>query len=139
MLRIGIVLSTEGGAFQKMLIPFKMRMASYFANGSMMYSWIHISDIARMHIHIMENKLSGIYNGSAPGVVSNTVLTIAIKNEKGSGYVLNPVPNFALRLAMGEMADVVLSGNNIDSQKIIGTGFRFEYPEIQGAIKQLLS
>lgn len=139
ILRIGIVLSTKGGALQKMLIPFKLGMASYFGNGSMKYSWIHIEDIARLHIYIMENNLAGIFNGTAPGVVSNKVLTRKIKEVKGGFSVRNPVPFFALKLAMGEMSAVVLTSNNISSQKIIDEGFTFIHPEIENALKDLLS
>jgi uncharacterized protein (TIGR01777 family) len=139
LVRIGIVLSTEGGALQKMLIPFKLGMASYFGNGSMKYSWVHIKDIARLHIFIMENNLQGIYNGTAPEVVSNKILTHTIKDVKGGLSIMNAVPTFALRLAMGEMADVVLSGNNVSSNKIIEAGFNFEFPRINEALKDLLN
>ena len=139
IVRIGIVLSTKGGSLQKMLIPFKFGMASYFGKGTMKYSWIHIEDIARLYIHIMENNLNGIYNGTAPKVVSNKTLIKNIKEVKGGLSIMNIVPSIALKLAMGEMADVVLTSNNISSQKIIDEGFTFNYPTIKQALENLLS
>lgn len=138
IVRIGIVLSKDGGAFEKMLIPFKMRMASYFGNGSMKQSWIHIADIAQIFIFIMENKLNGIYNATAPDVVSNKELTREIKEAKNGFYLMNAVPAPALRLAMGEMADVVLTSNNVSSDKLISAGFNFSFPTIKEAVKDLV-
>jgi uncharacterized protein (TIGR01777 family) len=130
IVRIGIVLSKDGGAFEKMLIPFKLRMASYFGNGKMKQSWVHITDIANVFIHIMENNLEGVYNATAPEVVSNKELTKQIKESKNGFYIMNSVPAPALRLAMGEMADVVLTSNNVSSNKLIHTGFKFDFPTI---------
>lgn len=139
LVRIGIVLSKDGGAFEKMLIPFKFRMASYFGDGSMNYSWIHIEDMAKIFIHIMEKNLEGTYNATAPQVVTNKELTREIKDAKKGFYLMNPVPTAALRLAMGEMADVVLTSNNVSSEKIIQSGYKFTYPDIKSAMKDLVS
>ncbi len=139
IVRIGIVLSKNGGAFEKMLMPFTFRLASYFGNGQMKYSWIHISDCARIFAHIVEQQLEGIYNAVAPEVVTNKDLTIRMKNHMNGFYLLNPVPSFALRMAMGEMADVVLTSNNVSSKKIQEENFTFEYPSVDTALKDLLA
>lgn len=140
IIRIGIVLSSDGGAFQKMMIPFQFRMASYFGDGSMFYSWIHIEDIARTFIHaITDDNIRGVYNGVAPEVVTNKVMIETIKNVKPGWHLLNPVPTAALRLAMGEMADVVLTSNRVRSEKLVKTGFEFKYPSLRPAIQVLLN
>lgn len=136
--RVGIVLSTDGGAFEKMLIPFKFRMASYFGDGSMKMSWIHIDDIARIFIHLMEKRMGGTFNAAAPEVVSNKELSKTIKEVKGGFYILNPVPAPALRIAMGEMADVVLTGTHVSVEKLVKTGFKFRFPRVNEAITDLL-
>ena len=83
IIRIGIVLSSKDGAFQKMLIPFKLGMASYFGNGAMNYSWIHIDDVSKLFIHILKNEnTQGIYNAVAPQVVSNKTLIQSIKKHR---------------------------------------------------------
>jgi uncharacterized protein (TIGR01777 family) len=139
IIRIGIALASDGGAFQKMMIPFQFRMASYFDDGSMYYSWIHIEDIARTFIHaVRQNDISGVFNGVAPEVVTNKKMVETIKDIKSGWYLLNPVPTAALRLAMGEMADVVLTSNRVQSEKIVKAGFEFKYPKLEPAIRALL-
>ena len=137
--RIGIVLAREGGAFQKMMLPFKGGLASYFGSGKMHYSWIHIKDIARLFILFMEDSsTTGIYNGTAPDVVTNKEMIQIIKDKKGGFSVLNSVPSFVLRFAMGEMADVVLTSNLVSSSKTLATGFEYTYPSLDEAVADLL-
>lgn len=139
ILRIGIVLSTKGGALEKLLIPFNFWMGTYFGDGKQVYSWIHIDDMCRQFIKAIENnEMNGTYNGVAPKPVSNKVFTeLAAKAIDKSAAIL-PAPTFAMRLAMGEMADVVLTGSNVSSEKIEKVGFVFEFPELEGAIRDLV-
>ena len=139
ILRIGIVLSTEGGALPEMLKPFIVRTGVYFGNGEQYISWIHIDDLARMFQFAIENeKMSGIFNAVAPEPVTNYVFTQAIAEAKGGGYLLIPAPAFTLRLAMGEMADTVLGSTNVSSQKVEKQGFRFNHSTALFALKSLL-
>jgi uncharacterized protein len=138
-LRIGIVMSTKGGALQKMLISFLFRMGVYFGNGKQWYSWIHIDDLCRMFVWAIENETAkGVYNAVSPTPLSNYDLTKAISTAKGGAYLLMPAPAFALRLAMGEMADAVLYSTLASSQKIEKEGFTFKFPEAVSALKDLL-
>ncbi len=137
-IRIGIVLSTEGGALEKMLIPFMFRTGVYFGSGDQWYSWIHIDDLCNIFIWAIENEKSkGVYNAVSPNPLSNYAFTEAISEAKGGGYLLLPTPTFALRLAMGEMADVVLTSTKVSGQKIIKEGFVFQFPEAVEALKDL--
>ena len=139
VLRIGIVLSTEGGALPEMLKPFMVRTGVYFGNGEQYLSWIHIDDLARMFQFALESeKMSDIFNAVAPTPVTNYAFTQAIAEAKGGGYLLIPAPAFTLRLAMGEMADTVLGSTNVSSQKIENKGFTFEYRTAFAALKDLL-
>lgn len=138
MIRVGIVLSNEGGAFEKMIIPFKARMATYFGDGSMYYSWIHIFDIAKIFIEATDSKMDGIYNGVAPEVVTNKAMIKSIVDIKNGFYIMNSVPAFGLRLAMGEMADVVLSSTKVSAEKLLDTGFQFKYRDLKSALEELL-
>jgi uncharacterized protein len=138
-LRIGVVLSPEGGALQKMLIPFMFRMGVYFGNGRQWTSWIHRDDLCNIFLWALENpSVSGTFNAVAPTPLSNYDLTKAISTAKGGAYLMMPAPSFALRLGMGEMADVVLGSTRVSSQKIEKQGFVFRFPEISEALKNLL-
>lgn len=139
-LRTGVVLSPEGGALQKMLIPFMLRTGVYFGNGKQWTSWIHRDDLCNMFVWALENpQISGTFNAVAPHPLSNYDLTAAISTAKGGGYLLLPSPAFVLRLAMGEMADVVLGSTRVSSQKVENQGFVFRFPEAIAALKDLFS
>ncbi len=139
-LRTGVVLSPEGGALQKMLLPFMVRTGVYFGNGRQWVSWIHRDDLCNMFLWALENpQISGTFNAVAPTPLSNYALTAAISTAKGGGYLLIPSPAFALRLAMGEMADVVLGSTRVSSQKVESQGFKFRFPEAIGALRDLFS
>jgi uncharacterized protein len=137
--RIGVVLSTKGGALEKMLISFLFRLGVYFGDGKQWFSWIHIEDICNMFVWAIENeKVEGTFNAVAPNPVTNYDLTKAIADAKGGGYLMLPTPEFALRMGMGEMADVVLSSTRVSAQKIENQGFRFQFREILPALRDLL-
>jgi uncharacterized protein len=139
-LRIGVVLSPEGGALQKMLISFMFRMGVYFGNGRQWTSWIHRADLCNIFLWALENQnINGTFNAVAPTPLSNYDLTKAIATAKGGGYLMMPTPSFALRLAMGEMADVVLGSTKVSSQKIENQGFVFLFPEIITTFQDLLN
>lgn len=139
-IRIGIVLSTQGGALEKMLIPFRFYAGTYFGDGQQWYSWVHIDDLCRLFIHALrQTEMTGVYNGVAPNPVTNKALTEAVKRALQSPALLLPAPAFALRLAMGEMADVVLDSARVKAEKTIGSGFEFRYPEVQPALEDLLA
>jgi uncharacterized protein len=138
-LRIGIVLSTEGGALPEMLKPFLVRTGVYFGNGEQYLSWIHIDDLCRMFQFALEhNNMSGVFNAVAPKPMTNYAFTQAIAEAKGGGYLLLPAPAFTLRIAMGEMADTVLGSTNVSSQKIENQGFTFVHTDALSALQSLL-
>lgn len=138
-LRIGIVLSTEGGALPEMLMPFHFRLGAYFGDGQQYVSWIHIDDMCRMFLFALENeKMSGVFNAVAPQPLTNYEFTKAMIEAKGGGYMLFPAPAFALRLVMGEMAATVLGSTNVSSQKIENQGFVFNFKDAISALNDLL-
>ena len=140
VIRIGIVLSTLGGALSKMLPTYKVGVGTYFGNGKQIYSWIHIDDICKMFIHAIENEaIEGIYNGVAPNPVSNKRMAIDIGKAMNKTTLPLPAPAFGLKMALGEMAAVVLSSSNVSAQKITNTGFQFDYPELIPALQNILN
>ncbi|MEO0339423.1 MAG: TIGR01777 family oxidoreductase [Bacteroidota bacterium] len=137
-IRIGVVLANGGGAFPKMTMSLPFGVAPYFGFGQQWYSWIHIDDLARMFIYaINQEELDGIYNGVAPHPEKNKALVEKTVKASGKKALVVPTPAFALRVGMGEMADVVLSGAKISSQKIEDVGFEFLYPKLEDALAQL--
>lgn len=138
ILRTGIVLSNEGGAYPEFKKSFRFRIAAILGTGKQIISWIHIDDLVQLYIAAIENEnLHGIYNAVAPNPVSNVQLmkTIAIVRDKK--YLAIHVPEFALKLALGKMSIEVLKSATVSSEKIQLTGFRFVYADIDAAVKAL--
>jgi uncharacterized protein (TIGR01777 family) len=138
-LRIGIVLSEEGGALAKITQTIKVGAGAPLGTGKQYFSWIHIKDICRIFVHALENEqMQGIYNAVAPGPVTNEELTHQIAHVLDKPLVLPHVPAFALKLALGEMAAAVLGGNKVANRKLLATGYTFEFPQLRPALENLL-
>jgi uncharacterized protein len=138
--RIGIVLSTKGGALEKMILPARLGAGAYFGDGAQWYSWIHIDDVCNMFIHAINNTaVQGTYNAVSPNPATNKALAAALMRALDRPQILLPAPAFALRLAMGEMADVVLNSTRVSSANIEATGFQFHHPALEAALLDLLS
>lgn len=138
-LRIGIVLSNDGGALAEFKKPLRFGIAGVLGTGNQMVSWIHIDDLCRMFIAAMENEnLSGCYNAVAPGPVSNKTLTLTLaKALNGRLYIPIPVPELILQLMMGERSIEVLKSTTVSCKKILDTGFEFTFSTIDAALKNL--
>jgi uncharacterized protein (TIGR01777 family) len=139
-IRIGIVLSNDGGALPEFIKPIKFGFASILGNGKQVISWIHIEDLCRVFIYALENDhVNGIYNAVAPSPVTNKELTLALaKKIKGKFYMPVQAPSFMLKLILGEMSVEVLKSTTVSSDKIRSAGFTFLYPSIQAALTDLV-
>ena len=139
ILRTGIVLSHEGGAFPEFKKTLKFRVASILGSGKQVISWIHIDDLVRLYITAIENeKLQGVYNAVAPYPVSNATLVRTIGRELVGMYLPVPVPAFVLKAVLGEMSIEVLKSATVSSEKIEITGFQFIYQDIEPAVTNLV-
>ncbi|MCF8248199.1 MAG: TIGR01777 family oxidoreductase [Saprospiraceae bacterium] len=139
VIRVGVVLSTKGGALEKMLIPFNFFNATYFGNGQQWMSWVHIDDLCRMFVEAIDNeKMNGNYNGVAPHPARNKDLIVELKKAVGKPALVLPAPELVLRAAMGEMADVVFDSTRVSSKKIESAGFKFQFPDLLPALRDLL-
>ncbi|MBX7043418.1 MAG: TIGR01777 family oxidoreductase [Ignavibacteria bacterium] len=137
-LRTGIVLGKDEGAFPKLILPFRFFAGTYYGSGSQWFPWIHIRDAVMMYVLAIENEsINGALNAAAPVPVTNKQLMKAIGNELGREILL-PVPAFALKLAAGEFAEGLLTGQKVIPEKALQHGFKFEFPEISTALKDLL-
>ena len=139
LLRIGIVLSTEGGALPEVLRPARFGLGAYFADGQAWWSWIHIDDLCRMILWAIETpETTGIFNAVAPNPERNRALIRAVGRALDRSLIPLPAPAFALRLLLGEMSAVVLNSNRVSAQKVLDAHFTFEHPELSGALSDLL-
>ena len=140
MIRIGLVLAKEGGAFPKLLMTKGIGVIPYFGDGGQYYSWIHIDDLCGMFLHMIEHpEVSGIFNGVAPQALTNKALASAICDALPGSQITVPAPAFPIRLAMGEMADVILNSNRIaESRMSLAYGYKYQFGEIEKALKDLV-
>lgn len=138
--RIGIVLSTKGGALPKMLLPLNFFTASYFGDGAQWYSWVHIDDICQMFIKGMEAEtMEGIYNATTSNPLTNKDLTKRMVKALGKRALVIPAPTAALRMGMGEMADVVLNSNKVLPKRLEAAQFSFQFPVFEEAVKDVVA
>lgn len=138
IIRIGIVLSTDGGALPKMTFPLNFFAGVYFGNGRQWMPWIHIDDLCRIFIYAIEQEqMTGIYNGVGPNPERNRTFIEAVAEVKDKPAVMIPAPGFALKLALGEMSHVLLDSTRATSEKLAGAGFSFQFPRLKDALKDL--
>jgi uncharacterized protein (TIGR01777 family) len=137
--RTGIVLSPAGGALAKMLLPFKLGIGGVVGSGRQYFSWIALDDVVGVIHHMLaRSDLSGPVNVAAPEPVTNAELTKTLGRVLGRPTFV-PVPAFALRIAFGEVADALLASTRLRPERLLETGYRFRYPELEGALRHVLA
>lgn len=133
-IRTGIVLSTEGGALKKLLLPFKCFVGGALGKGTQWFSWVHIDDIVSLYIYSLENnKVTGAVNGTAPFPLPMNEFASALGKALNRPSLFN-VPEFILKLILGEGAEAVLSSQRVMPKKAVEYGFQFNYPKIEDAL-----
>ena len=136
--RTGVVLSREGGALQKMLTPFKFGIGGPLGSGKQWFPWIHIDDIVGIYCHAMvTTELRGPINGVAPEAATNKEFTRELARALHRPAFL-PVPEAALRVLVGEMADVLFGSQRVLPKAALESGYRFQYPKLAEALSDLL-
>jgi uncharacterized protein (TIGR01777 family) len=138
-LRTGIVLSKQGGALPQMLTPFKLGLGGRIGSGNQYWSWISLEDLCSAIVHcIQATGLHGPVNTASPSPVTNLEFT------KILGRVLHrptifPVPAFALRLVLGEMADaLLLASARVEPTKLVASRFLFRHKDLEATLKDLI-
>lgn len=135
-LRTGIVLSALGGALPKLALPVRLGLGAAFGTGNQYISWIAMEDLINMYVHALENpSVEGIYNAVSPQPVTNLEFTKKLAKHFRRPLFLPNIPEWAIKLLVGEMADTLVGGNLASADKIVKTGFQFEYAELENAIK----
>jgi uncharacterized protein (TIGR01777 family) len=134
--RIGIVLSNEGGALPQMARPVKLGAGSALGSGKQYMSWIHLDDLCRLFMAMLEDESwQGTYNAVAPNPVTNQEFTQTLAHVLHRPLVLPKVPAFGLKLALGEMSEIVLASQRVSAGKVLAHDFEFEYPTLQEALE----
>lgn len=137
--RVGVVLSADGGAMKELSRPVRLLAGAPLGSGKQYMSWIHIDDLCRIFQFVLEQELSGTYNATAPNPVTNEALTKSLASALKKPLILPNVPAFVMKLLLGEMSGMVLGGNYVRADKIQNEGFKFKYTNVDLAIKSLLS
>ncbi len=129
--RTGLVLGTDGGALAKLLPIFKAGGGGVVASGKQWYSWIHIDDQVGIYLHALDGT-DGVLNATAPEPVTNADFTKALGEALHRPTML-PVPEFAIKLLLGEAASIATQGQRVVPERTLATGYRFAYPTIATA------
>jgi uncharacterized protein (TIGR01777 family) len=139
-LRIGFVLSKDGGGLAKMLTPFRLGAGGVIGSGSQYMSWIAIDDLVRViQFTLSAAALVGPVNAVAPNPVTNREFTKTLGNVLHRPTVL-PMPAFAAKLAFGEMADdMLLGGARVEPRALSNARFEFRYPKLDAALRHILA
>ncbi|WP_462317095.1 TIGR01777 family oxidoreductase [Marinilabilia sp.] len=136
--RLGVVLSTNGGALKQMLFPFKLGLGGKIGDGLQPMPYIHIDDLTRgLEWIIKHNELKGIFNLVAPQMISNTEFTQAMSAILNRPALI-PVPEFALKGLFGEASSVIAEGQKVIPRRLPETGFEYQFPDIRLVLADLL-
>jgi uncharacterized protein (TIGR01777 family) len=135
VVRTGIALGTDGGALEKLLPIFRLGLGGPVASGRQWYSWVHIDDLVGVYLHAIDGG-EGPYDATAPEPVRNAEFTTALGRALHRPAILL-APAFALRLALGDAANMVVLGQRVLPERTTASGYRFRYPQIDAAFAQL--
>ena len=138
LLRLGVVLDKNGGAFAQMERPFRMGVANWLGQGKQWLSWIHREDvIAAIEFLLVNDALSGPFNLTAPAPVTSRGFCDALKRRRRT-FITAPVPAAVMRLMVGEMADeLLLNGQRVLPTALRESGFAFRYPALDDALQAI--
>jgi len=133
--RIGIVLGKGGGAMEKMLTPFKLGVGGRLSHGNQWMPWVHVDDVVGLILFALaQEKLDSPVNATAPEPVTNREFTRTLGHVLHRPTIL-PAPAFALRLAVGEFAEILLASQKVIPRAALDAGYTFKYPQLEAALR----
>jgi len=136
--RFGVVLG-DGGALNKMLLPFKLGLGGKIASGKQSFTFIHILDLARAQEFLIKHKsLDGVFNFCAPYPITNLIFTKVLAHTLKRPAFL-PVPGMLLKLIFGDGSDILIGGQHVYPKRLLENNFKFNFETIEGALKNLLT
>jgi uncharacterized protein (TIGR01777 family) len=136
--RFGIVLSADGGALPRMLLPFRLGLGGRLGSGRQYFSWVALDDVVGAVVHLLgAEELAGAVNVTAPNPVTNRELTQTLSRVLRRPAVV-PVPAVVLRVALGEIAQDLLGGQRAHPERLLASGYEFRHQELEPALRDLL-
>ncbi len=138
IIRIGVVLSNQGGVLTALVKPIKYFLGSAMGTGNQWQSWIHIEDLSAMFLYLIQTGKSGIFNGVAPNAVTQQELVRDLAKVLKRPIILPKVPSLMLRIILGEMSRLILESQRVSAKKIESSGFVFKYYHLRPALEDLL-
>lgn len=138
MVRIGLVLDKNGGAFPKLVTPIKFGVGATFGDGSQWQSWIHVDDLVRIFIFLAQKELGGVFNAVAPNPVTNKMMTQEVAKKLKKPLLLPGIPKIAMQLVLGEMHQLLYESQRVSSDKLMDRCFEFQYPQLSQALDELI-
>lgn len=138
LLRIGIVFDRDQGALPKLLAPIKWGIGAALGTGRQWQSWIHIDDLARLFVYLLDHDLGPVVNGVAPNALRQNELTKILASTLNKPLWLPAVPEWVLKLMLGEMSAVVLQSQHVKSEVLERSDFQFHYDSAKAAVEDLL-
>ena len=139
ILRCAVVLTKKDAALKKMLPAFKLGFGAAIAKGDQAFPWIHINDLARLYINTcFITSYAGIYNAASPEKTTNAEFSATLARVLDRPLLLPNIPEWALRLVIGEAATALSTGVSVNVQKLLDTGFAFRFPGLEQALRHLL-
>ncbi len=137
IIRTGLVLAADGGFLKRMLLPFKLGLGGRIGDGKQYMPWIHLDDITALFIRAsVDAGFEGVYNGTAPAPVTNAVFTQTLAQVIHRPAIL-PIPAGVLKVGLGEMSRLLLTGQRALPDKARRDGFQFRYPELTAALQDV--
>ena len=138
IVRIGLVLSKKAGVLKQTIMPMKFGCGIIFGSGNQIQSWIHINDLSRIFLFIMQKKLEGTYNAVSNNNLTNLEFTRTISSNYSRAIFNIKISKIFFSLIFGEMHEILFKSHNISSRKIQNLGFRFKFENLDYAVKNLI-
>jgi uncharacterized protein (TIGR01777 family) len=138
-MRIGVVMSADGGALPEMLTPFRLGLGGRLGNGRQWWTWVSVRDVVGAIQHVLNhNSLSGPVNAVAPNPVTNAEFTRILASVLNRPAIF-PIPAFAVRMIFGEMGEELFLGSQrVEPTKLAASGYQFQHPDLKNALKEIL-
>ncbi|MCW9026551.1 MAG: TIGR01777 family oxidoreductase [Thiovulaceae bacterium] len=137
IMRFGIILGEGGGALSNMLTPFKLGLGGNIGDGKMIMSWIDIDDLVGIYRFVIDNKVCGTLDATAPNPVTNKEFTKALGRVLNRPTIL-PLPEFVLKIIFGEASSTLLSSIDVKPKTILDAGYKFKYEDIYSSLEHIL-
>ncbi|RUO54268.1 TIGR01777 family protein [Pseudidiomarina halophila] len=138
VVRTGVVLASDDSALQKMLPPYLLGLGGPLGNGKQYFSWIHLQDIARVFEFLLEHDdCQGVYNGTAPDPLPQELFSAKIAKVLRKSHFMR-VPAWVLKLLLGEMSQMLLTGQRVEPARLQQAGFEFEFSSAEAALRDCL-